>query len=148
LVTGRASSCNDLKTAVLRCKTTAASSTASGGRGDGAYGEAVLVPSDRGDDDVSRSSSLTIDRSQRLLDDSDGRRKRRRRWSRVDDTQPTAGYRRAVVERQRPRTKRKTIEDMILYGIFFFIEKLELTVYLSLYKIQLLYTAFVAPLLS
>lgn len=150
-----ASSYTDLEASAGRCKTSATSATTSGDSDYTDCGRGVQhVPSNRvADDDGLRSSPPLpplIDRSRRLL--IDGRKwrrwRRRRRWPRINDgTSAAAGHRRAI-DQQRPRTKLKTVEKMILYGMSMFFEKLELAVYMSLYKIKLLYTTLIAPLLS
>ncbi|XP_025203313.1 uncharacterized protein LOC112600331 [Melanaphis sacchari] len=71
-------------------------------------------------------------RIDRNLDVDDSRR-------RVDD------YGRVVV---RPRTVGlKTIERIILTAVSMFFEKLELAVFMSLYKIKVLYTTLISPVL-
>lgn len=50
--------------------------------------------------------------------------------------------------RSQPRTGMKTAGKMLLYALGMFFEQMELTVYLSLYKIKLLYNTLIAPMIN
>lgn len=61
------------------------------------------------------------------------------------------GIRRPVTVRKRrsqPRTGVKMAGKMLLYAMAVFFEQMELTVYLSLYKIKLLYNTLIAPVIG